>query len=309
MSFRMRRLRRPLRQAFTLVEVVLVVAILAVVASLAAMRCGRAVEAARIQAAEADLATLQSAFLSPEHGYLRDMSGIPGFSPAYLRIANLYIATNLFGSKIVSGASRLAQTRGIRLDDGASPAQCQAEGRARSEVFTSWDETCRRGWRGPYVMARAAEFPAKDARRFRGDPTFEERHFFPRLEHLRLPDAFKDKAKASVYGFVGEPALLDPWGNPYVIQIPPPQAFTNVAEVSDQVRFAYGRLVSAGPNGILETPCFDVNSTNWWATTWSSRKRRLCRQAGLIDGVNRTERGDDLVLFFSRNDVDEGEEQ
>ena len=145
--------------------------------------------------------------------------------------------------------------------------------------------------------------------RFSGDATFAERGFFPSLSHLRLPAEFKDTSRASVYGFTGEPAMLDPWGNPYVVQIPPPQAFNDVTNVMDSARFAYARVVSAGPDGRLDTPCFGANTTNFWgATGWSERRRRLSRQAGLIDGDDRSARGDDLVLFFSRNDIDEGEE-
>lgn len=300
------KVRRRQRLAFTLVEVMLVVALLAVVAMLAVMRYGRAIDVARIQTAEADLQTLRKAFLSSEGGYLRDLSGIPGFSPAYLRIANLYIATNVFGSKIVVGNAHGTQTRGIRLDAPVTDAQCAQEGRARPEAFTSWDETRQRGWRGPYLATSSGAFPAKNASRFKGDSTFEARHFFPRLDHLRLPGEFKDDARASIYGFVGEPTLLDPWGNPYVVQIPPPQAFSDVTNVSDEVRFSYARLVSAGPDGVLDTPCFLSNETNWWSSTWNRDQQRLSRQAGLIDGTNRVARGDDLVLFFNRNDVDEG---
>jgi hypothetical protein len=123
-----------------------------------------------------------------------------------------------------------------------------------------------------------------------------------------MPTEFKNSSRASVYGFPGEPAIMDPWGNPYVVQIPPPQAFTEVTNAIDSMRFAYARVVSAGPDGRLDTPCFGANITNFWGTTgWSERRRRLSRQAGLVDGNDRTARGDDLVLFFSRNDIDEGE--
>ena len=33
----------------------------------------------------------------------------------------------------------------------------------------------------------------------------------------------------------------------------------------------------------------------------------MSRQAGLVDGDDFSARGDDLVLFISRNDIDEGE--
>ena len=293
-------------RGFTLVEMTIVVAIIAVIATLAVTRCARAVKAARITAAQANMQAIRDAFIGGDPGYVRDLSGIPGFSPAYLRVANIFMPTNVFGCKVTGGGS--AATRAVRLDEG-DEARCLAEGRALPQAFTAWDEVRSRGWRGPYLNAQTAAFPAKDAVRFSGDATFAERGFFPSLSHLRLPAEFKDTSRASVYGFTGEPAMLDPWGNPYVVQIPPPQAFNDVTNVMDSARFAYARVVSAGPDGRLDTPCFGANTTNFWgATGWSERRRRLSRQAGLIDGDDRSARGDDLVLFFSRNDIDEGEE-
>lgn len=292
---------------FTLIELSVVVLLLAVLAVVAVGRYARVAEMAKIAAAEADLKTIRSAFLDPASGYLHDLSGIPGFSHAYLRVGNLFVATNVFGMAVVTGSAYGTQTRSVRVDEGTE-ATCLAEGRACPQTFTSWDESRGRGWRGPYVTAHTDFFPARDNRRFAGDLTFEERGFFPKLTHLRLPHAFKDETKASIYGFVGEPTLFDPWGNPYVVQIPPPQAFSDVTNVTDLACFAYARVVSAGPDGVLSTPCFGANTTNFWgATGWSERRRRLSRQAGLIDATNRVDRGDDIVLFFSRTDMDEGE--
>ena len=294
------------RSAFTLVEMMLVVAILAVLATLAANRCLRVAQTAKVTRAEADLQTIRSAFIEPGQGYLHDLSGIPGFSPAYLRTGNLFVATNVFGTAVVGRNAYGTETRAVRVDEGGE-ATCLAEGRALPAAFISWDEARQRGWRGPYLKDATGFFPSRDAVRFRDDASFAARGFFPALTHLRLPQAFKEPARASIYGFVGEPTLLDPWGNPYVVQIPPPQAFSDVTNVSEAARFAYARVVSAGPDGILSTPCFGTNTTNFWgATGWSERRRRLARQAGLIDGSDRSARGDDLVLFFSRTDVDEG---
>lgn len=297
------------RRAFTLVELVVVVAIVAVLVSMVVMRCAHLVLDARRAAAEADLRTLRAAFMDAERGYLRDLSGIPGFSPGYLRTANLLVATNAFGTKMLRNGAYGTQSRGIRLDDGADGNRCREEGRAVPSAFTRWDEIRGRGWRGPYVAVATGSFPARDDRRFDGDSTFGERNFFPSLSHLRMPAEFKRADAASVYGFVGEPAVFDPWGNPYVVQIPPPQAFPGVTNVSDETRFKYARVVSAGPDGRLDTPCYGANTTNFWgATGWTERERRMSRQAGLVDFTNRVARGDDIVLFFSRNDTDEGEE-
>lgn len=295
-------------RAFTLIELAIVVAVLAVLALLVVPRCLNVAEGARVAAAQADLATVKSAFLDSSHGYLRDLEGIPGFSRGNLRLANLFMPTNLFGCKIEQGNAYNTQVRSIRVDEGTESV-CQAEGRALPQTFTTWDPVRQRGWHGPYVKAAIRAFPAKDARRNVDDATFAARGFFPPLAHLRLPAVFKNDTRASVYGFVGEPAMFDPWGNPYVLQIPPPQAFAGVTNIADDVRFNYARVVSAGPDGILDTPCFGANTTNFWgATGWTERQRRLSRQAGLIDGTDRSARGDDLVLFLLRNDLDEGRE-
>jgi hypothetical protein len=215
----------------------------------------------------------------------------------------LLVSTNLYGE--VDGGAFL---RGFRVD---APG-LTVPGAAKGREFTGWSEELCRGWRGPYLKCPAGEFPHPRSRRRPGDGTFAERGFFPDISGLRLPEAFS-LDDASVYGFPGEPAVIDPWGNPYVLQIPPAQAFSAVSatNVSDVVRFAYARVVSAGPDGVLSTPCFAVNETNDWSAVgvnWADeRMRRLSRQAGLIDGGDRSRRGDDIVLFLSRNDVDEGE--
>lgn len=67
-------------------------------------------------------------------------------------------------------------------------------------------------------------------------------------------------------------SVADPWGNPVVLQMP-----TN--DLDDDECWRCARLVSAGPDGILQTP----------AATFP----------------DRTARGDDLVLFLNRADADE----
>ncbi|MBQ7189122.1 MAG: type II secretion system protein [Kiritimatiellae bacterium] len=303
----MKCIRFQLNAGFTLVEMLLVVAILAVLASFASVRFSRSIRSARLVAAETDIHTIRDAFLSKSGGYLRDMEGIPGFSAANLRIANLLIATNLYGNTILSPAL----TRAVRVDES------RQEGCAPPEAFTAWDETKQRGWHGPYLQFDAGTsvtpgvFPAPTGRRTDSDATFSERGFFPDLANLRLPADFRNRLHdCSIYGFPGEPAVMDPWGNPYVLQIPPPQAFPGSStNIPDHVRFRFARIVSAGPDGILQTPCFTANATNWLFTSWNRDMRRLSRQAGLIDGDNRSARGDDLVLFLTRNDIDEGDDE
>ncbi len=296
------------RRGFTLIELSVVVVLLALVALVAVPRCAAMVRTARLTAAESDMRVLREAIISSDGGYVRDLGGLPGFSPAAIRIANLFMPTNVYGTRVNASAIHGAQMRMIRLDDDAAAELCRAEARALPQAFTTWDESLGRGWRGPYVKATVAVFPAAGDRRHPGDASFSERGFFPPTHNLRLPAVFGDSSVASVYGFAGEPAMFDPWGCPYVLQVPPPQAFPGVTNIADEVRFRYARIVSAGPDGVLSTPCFGGNATNWYATSWNELERRMSRQAGLFDVTNRVARGDDIVLFLMRNDVDEGED-
>ncbi len=289
---------------FTLVELVSVVAILAVLAVFAASRVAGFASRAKVILAERELALVREAFVSSEGGYLADMRGIPGFSLSYLRLANLLVSTNLYG-EVIDGTSRM---RGLRVDDET----LDVKGVAPAREFVSWNSERSRGWRGPYLKNFSGTFPARDDRRFADDATAADRGFFPEVAGLRLPEEFS-RNDVSVYGFPGECALIDPWGNPYVLQIPPAQAFSSVTttNVPDVVRFRYARVVSAGPDGVLSTPCYTFNATNDWreiGINWmDARQRMISRQAGLVDGCDRSFRGDDIVLFLSRNDVDEGE--
>jgi type II secretory pathway pseudopilin PulG len=67
------------------------------------------------------------------------------------------------------------------------------------------------------------------------------------------------------YGETGDPAVLDGWGNPIVLQVPQTPGTTE----HDRTRHA--RLVSAGPNGVIDTDPGELMPN---------------------------ERGDDLVLFL-----------
>ena len=288
------------RCGFTLVELLAVVAIVAILGVFVAGRFERVTGTARVTVAESDMKAIRDALMDPDTGYVADMCGIPGFSVGYLRLANLLVSTNLYGTVSAGGG----RTRGMRVDD-LSDSAALSYGCARGAAFTSWNDDSGRGWRGPYLRTGSASvaaiFPGERDIRFDDDSTFGARGFYPDVSGLYLPDdILSGLGGCSVYGFPGEPTVMDPWGNPYVLQIPPVQAFGGATNVSDEARFAYARVVSAGPNGILETPCYSGMS-------WNERSMRLVRQAGLIDSSDRSSRGDDLVLFLTRGDIDEGE--
>ncbi|MFW5693485.1 MAG: pilus assembly FimT family protein [Thermoguttaceae bacterium] len=102
----------------------------------------------------------------------------------------------------------------------------------------AFDPVSRRGWRGPYLLGSGFTY-AIDA----------ERGF------------------STLYGEDGDPAVQDGWGNPIVLQEP----FDPAATEYDRSRHV--RLVSAGPDGVLDTPADVLLPT-------------------------AAERGDDLVLFL-----------
>ena len=70
----------------------------------------------------------------------------------------------------------------------------------------------------------------------------------------------------------GDPTVVDAWGNPIVIQLP------NTSAADD---WTYARLVSAGPNGVIDTP----------------------ENVRMPDNTtSATGRGDDVIMFLFRDD-------
>lgn len=98
----------------------------------------------------------------------------------------------------------------------------------RSTADVLYDPVTRRGWSGPYLMSTMGTYQIAPARGF-----------------------------SDLYGQNGDPAPLDGWGNPIVLQ-QPVLLSASVASYSD---LTYARLVSAGPNGILETPATVLSPT------------------------------------------------
>lgn len=108
------------------------------------------------------------------------------------------------------------ETPGYREDVGTMPG-ILADLFRQPVGVPDFDPAYRRGWRGPYLQHQGARYSVDPTRNFTAD-----------------------------YGANGDPAVLDAWGNPVVIQ----QAGTpNI------------RLVSAGSDGVLHT-LNDTDGTN-----------------------------------------------
>ncbi|MEM9015802.1 MAG: prepilin-type N-terminal cleavage/methylation domain-containing protein [Verrucomicrobiota bacterium] len=101
---------------------------------------------------------------------------------------------------------------------------------------SSYDPALRRGWRGPYLFDTGARYG----------------------NYIESGDGFPDNA--DITGIEDDPAILDGWGKPLRLQQP---------DTDD------ARLVSAGPNQIIET-----DNTN------------------AVDA----DRGDDIILFLLTED-------
>ena len=235
-------------EGFSLLELLVVVAVLA---SLAALVISTLAGTARSAETTVTTATLRAV----RDGFLGDAT-----APGYL--ADL---------KQVPGFAFAA----VRVGDLLAPWSYPD--------FAAYDPDTKRGWNGPYLGnvrppdntndAQRGRFPLATDRRSLGDRTFRERGFYYDAVH-------------SYYGATNELAAADPWGNPVVLQVPPSEAFAG--STGEVKRFRYARVVSAGPDGALDTP-----------------RDRL---AGLLADGTHAARGDDLVLFLNRADVCEHEE-
>jgi prepilin-type N-terminal cleavage/methylation domain-containing protein len=290
-------MNRKRTNGFTLIEMVMVLLVFSVLALLAVPRLGGVGERARIIAAQADLATLRDA----TEAYLADMEPVPGFVPV----------------NPVAGEARY-ECLNLRAHNFFCPSNLQSRaelGKWPSENYEAplWDNAAKRGWRGPYVRGRdtvkttgAMTGKRPDAPPDEGKPGYVEPAHFPRKDRFPGPDerltakgqTFYERGfytrddiapGSSPYGFAGEFALADPWGNPYVLQVPEMDAFPvrmrPTAELDRAfagLRWKYARWVSAGPDGVLDTP------------------RDLC--AGR-DAESVGRRGDDAVLFLNRADT------
>ncbi len=106
-----------------------------------------------------------------------------------------------------------------------------------------FDPLTGRGWNGPYLVRWTGKYQVDGARRF-----------------------------TLLYGNNGDPAALDAWGRPIVLQIP-------ITAATPEEQAAFTRLVSAGLDGILQTNPNDLAP----------------------DILNEGAVGDDLVLYLYRS--------
>ena len=226
------------RRALSLVELLIVLVVLVVLGGLLIPVFTGVKERAEIAATTATMRQIQQAILGDGQspGYFADMGELP--RPC------VYLSPQF----ICKGEQGL----GDRLDHPQLRYLFLNPISEENEQVTirrdlDWNPATQTGWRGPYLQQATGRYFLDSGRGFT----------------LRYGD-IKDP-RTGVQG-MADPALLDAWGNPIVIQEP-----ASIGPGFDMK--VYTRLVSAGPNGIIETdPDVLVPSEN--------------------------DRGDDIVIFL-----------
>lgn len=131
------------------------------------------------------------------------------------------------------------------------------DGDPSNDFLTPTNALSGRRWQGPYIMHSGSEYYVTDTD----------------------SDSSTGTNFTSRYGVgnattrVGDPTLIDAWGGPIVIQVPD----LDENGVTSTIEKQHARVVSAGRNGILETPPDVLMPT-------------------------LAQRGDDIVIFLSRHD-------
>ena len=114
----------------------------------------------------------------------------------------------------------------------------------------SFDPTIRRGWHGPYLLQETGRYPISGSNGFTFNSAFV----------LGGSNIQASGTGGGGYGLANDPAIIDGWGHPIVIQWPSNTADTTLSLAAQQAQFV--RLVSAGPNGVIDTPLTDTPNTD-----------------------------------------------
>ncbi|MFO0903833.1 MAG: prepilin-type N-terminal cleavage/methylation domain-containing protein [Pirellulales bacterium] len=199
------------RSGLTLLELVVVVTIVALLAGLSLAVVGSLLEDSREQITMTTMRQLQMLLVNR---YAPDMAGLaPAAAPLLVRRGLPGPFPGLLEPATRSSAPQLAF---LFVNPTTNDAQA------------TFDPIVHRGWRGPYLTPSAACYPGwnEDGQ-----------------AHLRGFTAEFGIAESAPGVGDGDPAVLDGWGNPIVIQ--------GAALVDAQ-------LVSAGPDGDLATSSDNV---------------------------------------------------
>jgi prepilin-type N-terminal cleavage/methylation domain-containing protein len=196
-------------RAFTLIELLIVVCILAVMAGLVIPLMGTTQDAALKDVTVASMSAVREAIMGgpSSAGYHLDMKYIDAQPPNKVpqTIRDLFVRPRLDG---------------MRSDPDSDP---------ESVLVPRYDPATRKGWRGPYLNPTTEKYLVDNAA--------------PSFNGFTTAYGFQDTD--GIDPDTSDPALLDAWRHPIVLQ-PVPNLVSPPA-LEDM------RLVSAGPNGKIET--------------------------------------------------------
>ena len=193
-------------------ELVAVVGVLAVVALLAAGRYGTWRARAEVAGARQEMGTIRAALLE----MVGDMEGTAHFR-----------AVSPLGDDDSWEHCRRYEFMNVGVHDLFVQGK-----RATRDELDAWraaglgvPSAEGSGWQGPYLKGGGARFPRAGERRFDGDKTFLERGFHVTQVSTNGSRTYSFYARTAEGDGEDDWAKLDPWGNPYVVQVPGAKAF------------------------------------------------------------------------------------
>jgi type II secretory pathway pseudopilin PulG len=130
-----------------------------------------------------------------------------------------------------------------------------------SSSLDQYDPFSKTGWNGPYLFQATGAYSINTAANF-----------------------------SSAYGVEGSATMNDGWGNPIVLQVD--YDGNGSVNPADDEEAKYARLVSAGPNGVVDTPYDYAN--------------RIPSEDGATN-LTEAESGDDIVIFLRVQDTRGGQ--
>jgi prepilin-type N-terminal cleavage/methylation domain-containing protein len=226
------------RRGLTLLELLVVLTILAALATLVVPMIGQFGSQSQAGSTWKSMIRLQELIVNHYMADMHDASGngeLP--RPGY---AGLIGTVN--GSTTTPRANH-PQLRYLFINPG--PLDFTTDASAETP-FPSANVTLLspRRWNGPYVTHQGARYSGTR------DPTVAVAAGFGAEFGVADVDGVDPTTNATVVTTPGDPTVLDAWGNPIVIQVPN----TSGEATPSATDVMYARLVSAGPNGKLETP-------------------------------------------------------
>jgi len=136
----------------------------------------------------------------------------------------------------------------------------------------SYNRDTNRGWRGPYLLNSTGALSSAN----------EPGNYITGAPASSFTTPYGTLV-SEPYGNIGDPVILDPWGNAIVLQWPTPSSTFGFTAAQNQ---EFVRLISAGPNKTIETPQSYVDTAVTPNLPWPPLNVRT----------------DDIVLFINHSD-------